>query len=321
MMRKILVLSCGHVDENGGIEKYCSSIKELLKEHVNIEVCYKNSLSYYRRINRKRYVYKWTNIIQEIKQYDVIHVNGYLHFAVLQALVISKLLHKKIIYSPHFHPFKYNNHPFVGWLWFMVVIRPLLTKDIIIMTINNEDYAYFKHHTKSKVYRVPHWIRSDEQSSLKPKQDYLLFIGRNCDNKGISYLQRIPSGKYNVVIVSDKPLPRNDFMYYSNLNDQELRVVLSKASLLLVPSRYEAFSLVSMEALSLGVPILVSDNVRIIDYLDGISGVTVFHYGDVEDFLRKIGKAKEEKVDLEKVRNIFSRNSISESYYRVYSNI
>lgn len=93
----------------------------------------------------------------------------------------------------------------------------------------------------------------------------VLFVGRNDTNKGIEHLYSLPDN-YRVHCVCKGTVKRNDFILHQNLGDAELACLYRQASVVVVPSRYEAFSLVALEALQYHTPVVISERVRIGDY-------------------------------------------------------
>jgi glycosyltransferase involved in cell wall biosynthesis len=175
----------------------------------------------------------------------------------------------------------------------------------------------------TKASLIPHWITNNSFPSPKPTNDpkMLLFVGRNEKNKGIDHLYTLPKHKYNVHCVTNKKLERNDFTYHINIENNELSSLYNKASLVIVPSKYEAFSLVALEALSHETPVLASDRVRIADHIHGCSGFIVFNYDDYSDFIDKIESAQNLYVDSSKIKNIFSAEKALERYTKIYREV
>jgi glycosyltransferase involved in cell wall biosynthesis len=101
----------------------------------------------------------------------------------------------------------------------------------------------------------------------------------------------------------------------------ELATLYAKASLVVIPSKYEAFSYAALEALSYGTPVLLSERVRIADYLDGVKGFQIFHYGDHTDFLNKIALSLGMVVETDKIKKIFDPEMIKEHYRSIYLNL
>ena len=113
---------------------------------------------------------------------------------------------------------------------------------------------------------------------------------------------------------------RDDFHQHVNIQDSELAKLYAEASLVVVPSKYEAFSYAALEALTHGTPVVMSERVRIADYLHGIHGVQIFQYGNYDDFLKKIESTIGNSVDKELVCNTFSPENIREKYRSLYLN-
>ena len=103
-----------------------------------------------------------------------------------------------------------------------------------------------------------------------------------------------------------------------NISDSELYNLYAQASLLVVPSSYEAFSYVTIESMSYGTPAVISDKVRVADYLDGIEGYSIFNLGDREDFVNKVRDTIGVFVDREKILERFNINAIRNQYRNIY---
>ena len=93
----------------------------------------------------------------------------------------------------------------------------------------------------------------------------------------------------------------------------------STASLTIVPSRYEAFSYTAMESLCAGTPILLSNRVRIADFLTDVSGITIYDFNDQKSLVEKVDEAIMKPVDVEKVLEIFSPLRALNTYKQVYN--
>lgn len=320
-MIKVLLISAGHQEQNGGIERHCRSLCNLLKNSNSISLSILQNNEAFKIPIINKYYYKWSNIWKFIKSSgaDIIHVHGYLHPCTFQVFLVAILQKKQIVFSPHFHPFEYINRPILGRLYFTAFIKPLLRFVSAIITLNDDDSHFFR---KYNHVMIPHWIDTVvPQNDIKRKKNFILFVGRNDNNKGIEYLYQLPKKKYEVHCVTDGVLERTDFIQYFNISDEELNRLYFEASVLVVPSRYEAFSLVSLEALKRGCPILISDKVRIADYLRGVSGVEIFKYGDYLDFIEKLPVAMSKSVDIDKVNNIFSKENAKKTYLSTYINV
>jgi glycosyltransferase involved in cell wall biosynthesis len=169
---------------------------------------------------------------------------------------------------------------------------------------------------------IPHWI--DENINIdiiQKEQGMILFVGRIESNKGFEYLTLLKNNKnYTIHCVTSTPVQDN-FVIHKNISDLELQNLYQRASLVIVPAKYEAFSYVTLEALLNGTPVLISDRVRILDHLNNVSGVTVFEYGNVDDFMEKINVAMKQKVDIKLLYKIFSKEKAYEEYKKIFTDM
>lgn len=320
----ILEIRANPTSKSNGIVKYCDELSQMFLGDNDINFLPIENFPMKRgRILRERFTDFSFN--KQIRQADVVHINGYAAFIVFQAILSAALHKKKIVYTAHWHPFQYLAHPGRGKLFFNCLIKPMVKHfaDVVI-TLNNEDTAFFSTF-HNNVVRIPHWSTLHHQMNSKIEKDpnMILFVGRLFDdNKGLDHLFHLPEGKYKIHIVGagEKEL-RSDMIHHVNISTEELEMLYSKASLLVVPSRYEAFSYVALEALLYNTPVLLSDRVRIADYLEGTSGVSVFQYRDYKGFTEKVESCMGDEVDLNKVEYIFSEDRIRKIYSKVFKEL
>ena len=264
-------------------------------------------------------------ICESIEKYnpDILHVHGAFSFTLPVALACARKYKKPIVFSGHFHPFYSLRRPFLGRMFFNLVTKNALKKIDLVFSINDEDTAQMsKYH--NKVVRVPHWSKFNTPNTIELKQkNLILFIGRlDESNKGIEHLYFLPQGKYEIHLVGRGNVElRDDMIKHEGISDAELNLLYKRASLLVVPSRYEAFSYVSVEALCNNTPVVMSDRVRIADHLIGISGYTVFKYKDYEGFCNAVEDTIGINVDVRKVKQVFDPENIKNKYKKSYISI
>lgn len=324
-MINILELRPNPHSKSDGIDKYCNALRLLFQNDDNVNI-----------LPIENYPMKNTGVLKEFyvgsrlkeeiqrKDIDIIHINGFASFSVLQCFWLALKAKKKIVYTAHWHPFNYLNHPFRAKVFFYFFLRPLVKLGSnAIIAINSEDYSFFSR-IRENVKRIPHWV---EITQLQPKIEkdpfMILFVGRlNDTNKGIEHLLHLPKGEYHIHCVGPGEIElREDFIRHVDVSSEELQKLYSKASLLVVPSRYEAFSYVALEALSAGTPVLLSNRVRIADYLEGVQGVDVFKYQDYSEFCDRVKRSIGAKVDVEVINSIFSIDKIKEQYKSLFLEI
>ena len=317
MQKKIL-----YIRENlpGGTDNYCKALYSMFKDDTHCQALPVEDIpSIPSRLFH--YYYQQKALREAIGKADIIHINGYTAIGTVQAIITARQMRKKIVYTAHWHPFHCLRHPLLGQLFFNGLLRPVLKRCVhVVTTINKEDTAFFKTF-HPHVVQIPHWfIPVPIQERPKKRSGMLLFVGRADDPvKGMEHLYKIPQGQYEIHCVGKGHIERKDFHQHIGITDEELANLYAEASLLVIPSKYEAFSYVALEAMSYGTPVLMSDRVRIADYLQGIKGYQIFHYGDYAEFLQKIVSTLTTEVDTEKVSHLFSCESAKKAYRDIYS--
>lgn len=327
MKKKVLLVLENSPFALGGIERHCSNIIDLFYNDKDISVSFlaKEDVKYKYIRGINKVLFSKSDLCDKIESSgaDIIHIHGFASLIVPQVIDCAYKLGKKIVYTAHFHPFRTLDNPNLGKLFFHLLLKPHLSKIDTIIAINQEDYEFFQRYNEN-VIMMPHWINTEskELPLVSRVKNMLLYIGRTDANKGVDYLYSLPNDKYEIHCVSKGIFNRTDFIIHNNISDQELEELYLKASVVLIPSKYEAFSYVALEALQRGTPIVISDNVRIKDYLDKMKGkgVAVFPYGNTKLFLENIETVKNEVVDVDLVTEIFNKNNIRRDLKRIYIN-
>ncbi len=305
-----------------GIDANCQALVELFKEDDNIEVLPPVDYTRHSVPILHQYYLDKNEVCDSIEKTkpDVIQIHGAYSFTLWVAVYCAKKFNIPIVLSPHFHPFWALRRPFMGRVFFQFITKRVLKSIHTVFTINNEDTAIFSKYHK-KVIRIPHWTRfkiPEVKPAKNPKM--ILFVGRlNESNKGIDHLYHLPEGRYEIHCVGKGNIEaRADMTIHTNISDTELSKLYQQASLLMVPSRYEAFSYVTLEALANYTPVIVSDRVRITDYLKDVPGIKIFKYQDYDGFIHGIEDTIGEDVDPYVVSSIFSPEQIKKLYKDAY---
>lgn len=316
MAKRILFI---RQNKPGGTDNYCKALCALFKDDQDFHpLPVENLPDIPSRLFH--YYYRPAPLKRAIAQADIIHINGYTAMGTVQAILTAKKLKKRIIYTAHWHPFSYLRHPMLGRLFFSLFLRPIIKKYVhTVTTINNEDTRFFKKF-HPHVVQIPHWYRPlPLQNSPSRKSNMILFVGRADDPvKGIEHLYHIPNNMFDIHCVGKGNITRKDFHQHINISDIELYNLYAEASVLVIPSKYEAFSYVALEALSYGTPVVMSERVRIADYLNGVKGVSVFQYENYQDFYEKTKAAIGGAVDIQSISQIFLPEEIKQRYSKIY---
>lgn len=320
-MVKVLLLRNVSPVNYGGIKKHCIDLASLFEGDEEISILPIKDLPQRKIPFIKKTVFKFSALCKYLKHTDsdIVHIHGFATLDIVQSFLVAHWLNKKIVYSPHYHPFSYLEHPLFGKLFFYGCLRFLLRFASAVVTITDNDTIFFKKYHK-RVYKIPHPfepLHSRMCVGVEKQKNMILFVGRNDSNKGVSYLYKLPH-KYEVHLVTKGVVERKDFIVHSNISDEELSILYSKASLVVIPSRYEAFSYVALEAFAHGTPVVMSDRVMIACYLMDYKGYTIFKYGEIEDFLRAVENTIGMTVDVSGIMHLFDRCMIKKQYAKVY---
>jgi len=316
----VLELRPNPTTKSNGIDKYCQSLRLMFDGDSDITILPIKDIPM-RRTKLLKEIFDWKSLKELIKDknVDVVHVNGYASFTVFQSLFYAARYKKHIVYTAHWHPFEFLTHPQRAMLFFNILIKPLVKRYVdAVICLNKQDEAFFSALHK-RIVRIPHWcdMKIDESAKQTTKDpNMIMFVGRvNEENKGIEHLYELPEGKYNIHIVgAGERVWRSDMTHHCNVSSEELGELYSKASLVVVPSKYEAFSYAALEALIHGTPVLLSDRVRIVDYVKGVKGIDVFEYHNFEEFNKKVDLSIGIDVDTKKIIHIFSIDIIRKQY-------
>ena len=303
-----------------GTDTYCQSLFKFFHEDKD---CMAERIINYPEIKSHffHYYYKQKALTAAIMEADIIHINGYTAMGTVQALITSKILHKTVVYTAHWHPFNRLSHPFLGKFFFNIFLRNTIKFcATTVTTINNEDYAFFKSFHKN-VVQIPHWYKPENiKINIKKKKNMILFVGRADDPvKGIEHIYSLPEGMFEIHCVGKGHIKqRSDITQHINIPTEKLISLYLQASVVVVPSKYEAFSYVTLESLCYGTPVVMSENVRIADHLNYVNGYSIFKYGDYPDFLKKINETIGQDVDTTKIIKIFDPEKIRLKYKELY---
>ena len=316
MSKKIL-----YVRQNmlGGTDNYCKALYNLFQGDDELQPLPVEDIP---DIPSRlfHYYYKPKALREAISRADIVHINGYTAMGSIQAFIEAKRQHKRIVYTAHWHPFECLGHPLLGKLFFNVLFKHAIKRYAdVVTTINREDTLFFKA-IHPKVIQIPHWFTPLPLVNRPAKKSNMILLVGRADNpvKGIEHLYHLPEGQYEVHCVGRGPIKRKDFHQYNELNDRELAKLYAEASLLVIPSKYEAFSYAALEAMSYGTPVLMSERVRIADYLDGVKGYHIFQYGNYEEFVQKVASTIGIAVDSDTIIQRFSPEKNKENYRALY---
>jgi glycosyltransferase involved in cell wall biosynthesis len=167
------------------------------------------------------------------------------------------------------------------------------TTTICVSKYNSAKMIEHKLEVESKIHYIPNGIdTSIFRPAKKDKKFDLIFIGRFQKHKGLDILLNAISilekrgRRPNVAIVGNfsdyqrqfcaNHLPsgsRNSLHFIGTVPHERIPDLINSSRVLVVPSRYESFSLPTLEALACGVPVIATSVGGIPELLDGNTGI------------------------------------------------
>jgi len=284
-------------------------------------------------------------IFSDIKKSDVVYIQYLFHYTVLFSLLFSVLLRKKIIICPRgsFSGFTLSNkRSWLKRLWLFLFISPLKNKIIWQASsyLEKEDILFY--FPKVDVKIIPDGIDVDSFSnSNKIDKKELLKKYTNKDFKNVSdvifsmgrlhkikrfdvlidafklYLDENKNAKLLIAGADDgvrnalenqiKELKLEDSVFLIGLvNFSQKKELLSNCSFFSLSSDFESFGIVVSEALSCGVPVVVSDKTSWNNIERNNCGI--FVKNQKEDFCTAFHQIKERNFTSENCRRYVKDN-------------
>lgn len=324
MKHKVIIFQTHLPTGNGGgIKVYCDAVRDLFIDDNDFNIIVCPILPHSTILGYKFDMSQITKYVDE-ENPDIIHINGYAHLLVSQLVPFAKKRNIKIAYTPHWHPFSTMRKSFLKKCHFYLFVRPYLKDMDAIININNEEATFFKKYT-TKTNLIPHWnlgkVKFDPTITKKPNM--ILFVGNLFyKNKGFDYLLKLPEGKYDIHCVGRGSVNlRSDITQHQNIPIEELNKLYNKASLVVIPSHYEAFSYTALEAFTCNTPIVVSNNVRFTDFIPVCQQCSIFEYGDYSDFVKKVEETIGAKFNSETIIAKFSPIKAKQDYKALYTKL
>ncbi len=146
---------------------------------------------------------------------------------------------------------------------------------------------------------VPKFKRVDVTDFVHPDEPYLIYIGRIDRGKGcrvlfdffLNFLDKNPSFKHlKLVLVGQKfmDIPASANIVATGFVSEDLKwSLLESARALVIPSLYESLSLVTLESMAIGVPVIANERCEVLKnhITDSDGGLLYESYADFEKAL------------------------------------
>ena len=214
------------------------------------------------------------------------------HFSIIRKLLLSIcciLFKKKIIYQ--LHSPRIENY--LGNFWGRQLIKMMLTTSDKVVVLSDywkfmllKEFPHYPHKilVLSNPLVLPHYFEP-----IKPENKtdfFLLTMARLIKDKGVDKIvNAMKYNKFKLIVAGDgeelenlKSLAKQSGVYdriefTGWVNDDEKEKLFAKASIFVLPSKYDSFGMSFAESMARGVPV-VAFKLRAIEHLvlDGITG-------------------------------------------------
>lgn len=275
----------------------------------------------------------------------IIHIITFERFAFL-GLMCRLLFSTKIIYSVH-GIIAYENDELKKINWFLKLKDKICERlffkysdTLIFYSENSIDIAekYFKIDESKAVILsggIDAVFRDKNKSVSKSGNLKIIFHNDNVLRKSAAdFLKKSLSKldytvELNVTGTEDKPFseinPKVQVKYYSRLDTQELAKLYEENDIFLSLSKYDTFSISSIEAMASGLVPIVTRETGMSRYIeDGVNGFTI-KYGDIETLLHILKKLNSERAEINNISRsakeiceILSWHNVYDTYRNIY---
>lgn len=220
-------------------------------------------------------------VIKEIEP-DIIHLHSTFAGAIVRVMYLLKLLRKRnsaIIYTPHAFSFLMDVSSFRKKIYVLIELLFSKVTDYIVCTSHYEMESAKENNLNAKKLLVIYNGVTPPLTELKDnrckdsrrgqaEKVNILFLGRFDYQKGydvlLSIIERLDSEEFHFDIIGDAVKDGADKItscnvkYHGWLPQESLGSFFSGADFLIMPSRWESFGLVAVEAQSYGLPVLAN---------------------------------------------------------------
>jgi glycosyltransferase involved in cell wall biosynthesis len=272
------------------------------------------------------------NLISELFKidFDIFHIFSFLPtFITNVSCMVCYYRNKPLVITPTYHPYRsrmYNGltGKLIKFFYDDLIGLQILKMADGIVSLTESEADYYRIKGLKKVTTIPvgvdldaHKVIEDQVVFFKNKYGIngatILFVGRIEMRKGVPFLlksmpevlKKFPDAK--LVMVGNQPdIPsflnitmeklgiRKNVLLLGKLNQVELSCAYESADVVVVPSLFEAFSHIVIEAWAHKKPIIASKNIGLAELISNENGILV-DYGDPKGLAKAIIRLIEDK--------------------------
>lgn len=340
-----------HVGEyvNGGVATYLKTLLSGLQKYDDIEnyllISEYKSQQDWENITKKVFYYKYkrsiANIFSAIKQIhavikdinpDIIHVHSTWAGLFVRLPYLLKKRKAKIIYQSHGWSFLMDTSKYKKNIYAFVEKILSIPTDKIINISNYEQNQAIKYGlNKNKMIMIYNGVEDKvNKSNLKLNWDKnkinLLFVGRLDRQKGLDLFldvyNKIELDNIHLYVIGtsvlDNSLPKNTetVTYLGWVDNKDIDAYYQACDAVIMPSRWEGFGLVAIEAMRNSKPVIVSNAGALPELIKNNINGYIFKLKDkfsLRDILIKLDKNKLEIIGFNN-RKLFLKTFINKQF-------
>jgi len=307
------------------------SFKIFKKTMGKIEVVYLPCLKFKMRYSFYRIPFFLFNFLMK-ENFDIIHAHDFFHFTTLVSAIVARIKKKPLVVTEHGYYVASLTQRIFTWIYSKIFVRFIRNTAKKILVTSN----YMKKEImekwgvdKRKILIVHPGIDVRAFKSRKAK-GYILFIGRIVREKGLHLLIKALD-KEKLIVVGPigeekyfenlKKLAKNkNVVFKGKVSKNTLIDLLSECNFVVIPSIYEPFGLVALEALASGKPVIAAKVGGLREILNEKVGL-FFQKCNVKDLKKKIKEMKKKRFKTKKIKEIarnFDHKKFSSEIEKIY---
>ncbi len=278
-------------------------------------------------------------------EYDILHAHSYHALPALHA-AMAKGENPILVFTPHYHG---KGHSFIRNLLhkpYKLLGREIFSKANAVICVSEyeKDLVLRDFNVdKTRIHVIPNGVNLDEFRCVRVNEckdvdeKIILYVGRLEKYKGVDYVVRalprlssefvlnvVGDGSYkqNIVKLARKLGVMHRIRFYQKLNREKLIEMYSKANVLVLLSKYEAYGLAVAEALAAGTPCVVANEAALKEWVDDRSVFGVDYPVDVDELAKLIKNvAGKRVVKNDRLDKLMDWNDVAIRIKRVYLSV
>lgn len=340
-----------HVGEyvNGGVATYLRTLLNGLQKYNDIEnyllISEYKSQKNWGNITKKVFYYKYKrsiiNIFSAIKQIheviekvnpDIIHVHSTWAGLFVRLPYLFRKRKAKIIYQSHGWAFLMDTSKYKKNIYALVERILSISTDKIINISNYEQNQAIKYgFNKNKMIMIYNGVEDNiNKSNLKLNWDKnkinLLFVGRLDRQKGLDLFldvyDKVKLENIHLYVIGtsvlDNNLPQNTeyVTYLGWVDSKDIDEYYQACDAVIMPSRWEGFGLVAIEAMRNSKPVIVSNRGALPELIKNNKNGYIFDMDDLNSLVSILSKLDKSKLKLLGInaRKIFLENFLADKF-------